>query len=139
MSWYVYINNYMHAPQNVSLRVKLLNSTMQPPNDLLHQPSPFPSLTEIPVHLATNEQLVLPFSWSVLSTSLRGGLVSINQLRVNNSSVNVNVGSSPHLFRMVFELWVYNQTSKVYDFGWYSGSNYSSASIYIWFNLNLPT
>lgn len=140
MNWYVFVHNYMHAPQDVDLKVKLLNSTMLPPNDNLHLPSPFPSILEMPVHLDTDESLTLPFSWSVnafkASTS-RGNLIVINQLTINNMEKSVNVYSSSSLFRMVFELWVYNQTSKGYDFGWRYNNNYGSASIYMWFNMNL--
>ena len=40
-------------------------------------------------------------------------------------------------FRIVFELWVYDQESGEFVFGWYSKDEFYSASIYMWFELNL--
>ena len=138
INWYIYVHNYMHTPQFVNIKVKLLNSTMLPPNDRLHLPSPFPPLVEYSVSLNTNGAVVLPFSWSILNASRSGDSIVIDRLTVDNSTVSSEVySSSSNMFRLVFELWVYNQTSQKYDFGWRSGSDYGSASVFMWFNLIL--
>jgi len=53
---------------------------------------------------------------------------------VNNQTVHVDVGASSDLrFRLVFELWVYDQSSGEYLFGWDSGKGFYSVSLYMWF------
>jgi len=41
-------------------------------------------------------------------------------------------------FRLVFELWVYDQSLGDYRFFWASKGELYSASIYMWFNITLP-
>ena len=38
-SWYIYVHNHLGSAQTISLRVKLLNSLMELPNDLENNPS----------------------------------------------------------------------------------------------------
>ena len=132
--WYIYLHNHMGSPQDVSVRLKLLNSTMQAPDDREHEPSPFPYFMEFPVSLSIDETLLIPVSWSVVEAISQGENVTIDRLRVNNQTVSMSVLSS-NRFRMVFELWVYDQSSQQYRFGWDSGKGFYSASVYMWFSL----
>lgn len=136
--WHIYLHNHMGSPQNVSVRVKLLNSTMQAPDDREHEPSPFSYFMEIPVSLSIDETLLIPFSWSVVEATSQEGNVTINRLRVDNQTFNMSVLSS-NRFRMVFELWVYDKSSQQYRFGWDSGKEFYSASLYMWFSLIVPS
>jgi hypothetical protein len=138
-TWYIYIHNHMKSSQSISIRVKLLNLTMLTPDDRKHEPSPYPFFAEIPLSLDTEETLNIPFQWSVLEASYLNGSVVIRRLMVNNQSVEVNVSTSSlseARFRIVFELWIYDENSGQYRFWWESNNELYSASIYIWFNLS---
>jgi len=137
--WYIYIHNHMGSVQNVSVRVKLLNSTMELPNDREHKPSPYPFFVEFPLSLSVNETLFVPFSWSILEAVSQNGLIIIKRLMVNDQTVEVNFPAfSDHSFLMVFELWVYDPSFHEYKFGWESEKEFYSASLYIWFRVILP-
>ena len=136
VTWYIYIHNCMWSDQNVSIRVKLLNSTMQAPDDREHEPSPYPVLFELPLSLSIDETLLIPFSWSILEADLQNESVLIKRLEVNNQTVHVDVGAFSDLrFRLVFELWVYDQSLGEYLFGWDSGKGFYSISLYMWFSV----
>ena len=137
VDWYLYVHNHMETSQNVTIKVKLLNSVMTIPNDQTNEPSPHASFTEFPLSLASNETSLLPFSWILTERDHRGGLVVIKRLTVNGESFSVNISTpSESFFRMVFELWVYNGTSQELEFGWTSGEELSSASLHIGFRVN---
>jgi hypothetical protein len=136
-SWFIYVHNHMGAVQYVSVRAKLLNSTMEPPNDQEHQPSNATSFAAFPLSLSANETVLVPLSWSIMEAEAQNGSTLIKRLMVNEQPVDVDVSASVNSsFRMVFELWVYDQSSHEYRFGWGSGEEFSSASIYMWFGLN---
>lgn len=137
ISWQIYVHNHMGREQDISIRAKLLNSTMEAPDDRGHVPSAEPTFLEIPVSLSIDETVLIPFSWSVRDAEYQNSTV-IHGLIVNGELVEVDVGSfSDDRFRVVFELWVHDQESGEFVFGWYSKGEFYSASIYVWFNLNL--
>jgi len=139
MSWQIYVHNHMGSEQEISIRAKILNSTMRAPDDREHLPSPEPSFVEVPVYLSVDETVLVPFSWSVLDTEYQNGTV-IRSLIVNGESVEVDAEAvSDDRFRIVFELWVYDQASEEYIFGWHSRDEFYSASIYMWFNLRISS
>jgi hypothetical protein len=134
--WYIYIYNHMESPQNLSIRVKILNSTSPGPDDSKHEPSPIPALYEIRQELTTNETLLLPFFWYISEVNYRNGSVTISQLVINGLTMNSNVYSSANnSFRIIFELWVYNDVSKDYEYVWKSGEESLSIGLTMWFNL----
>jgi hypothetical protein len=140
VNWYIYIHNHMANSQYVTVRVKLLNSTMQAANDTAHEPSPFASVTELPLFLSVNETQLIPFSWSISEAVSQNSSIAIQSLAVNGQVVTVNppvVSNSS--FCLAFELWVYDKSSQDYRFGWESGNEFHSASVNIWFNISLPT
>jgi hypothetical protein len=51
-SWFIYVHNHMGAVQDVSVRARLLNSTMELPDDREHQPSNAASFAEFPLSLS---------------------------------------------------------------------------------------
>ena len=139
VSWHIYIHNHMGSLQNVTVRVKLLNSTMEAPDDRKHEPSPFASFAEFPLSLSVDDTLFIPFSWCILDAVSQNGSIILKRLMVNGQTVEVNVPAfSNSLFRMVFELWVYDQSSHGYKFGWESGKEFASVSVYMWFNVSSP-
>ena len=136
VEWYVYLHNHMGDVENVSVKVKLLNSTMQKPNDTENVPSPFPPILDIAVTLAVDETLYFPFSWSILQVLSQDDSIILNNLMVNNGTLKADVLSSDSLFTLTFELWVYNPNSHDYKFGWDHGGDFSSASVNIGFKVN---
>lgn len=139
VNWQIYIHNNMASSQYITIRVKLLNSTMQAPNDNEHEPSPFASISEFPLFLPSNGTQLIPFSWSISGAVFQNGSIAIESLMVNGNTVNVDppvVSNSS--FCMVFELWVYDQSTHEYSFSWDSGKGLFSASVDMWFNVSLP-
>ena len=139
VSWYLHTSNHMGSLQKISIRVKLLNSTMEPPNDQTHTPSPFDSFIELPISLDVDDVQLIPFSWSILEAVSQNDSIIIKSLMVNDQTFDVYVSTdSGSLFRMIFEIWFYDQSTQEYTFKWDSGKNFSSTSVYMWFNISLP-
>lgn len=137
--WYIYVHNHMGSAQSVSVRVKLLNSTMEAPDDRKNKPSPHPFFIEFPLSLSVDETLIVPFSWSILEAVSQNDSIIVKSLMINNETIEVGVQAfSDNSFRMVFELWVYDSTSDEYKFGWGSENEFSSASIFMWFRVASP-
>ena len=138
--WYIYIHNHMGTVQDVLVRAKLVNSSMLIPDDREHVPSPAPFFFELPVSLDVDETKTIPFSWSILEADFQNDSIIINRLMVNNQTVNIDVSAFfDSRCRVVFELWVYDQSSNEYRFGWDSGEDFYSVSLYIWFSPALRT
>jgi hypothetical protein len=138
VKWFIYTHNHMASSQYITVRVKLLDSTMQGPNDTLHIPSPFASIAEFPVLLHINETQSIPFSWNILDATSQDGSIVIQSLVINGQTVNLNPSvTSASSFCLVFELWVYNQATHDYSFGWESEKGFASASVTMWFNVKL--
>jgi len=139
VNWHLYVHNHMGSYQNVIVRVKLLNSTMELPNDREHKPSPFSFFVEFPLSLSINETLLVPFSWSILEAISQNDSIIIKRLILNDQVFEVHVpASSDSFFRMVFELWVYDQASQEFTFAWGSEEDFST-SLHMAFRLILPT
>lgn len=138
--WYIYVHNHIGEEQKVSVRIKLLNSTMEDPDDRRNKPSPYPFFAEFPLLLSVDETVIIPFSWSVLEAISQNDSIIIKSLMVNGEAIEVGVSAfSDYSFRIVFELWVYDPSIREYRFGWQSGEESHSASTYIWFRVIPPT
>ncbi len=136
VNWYIYLHNHMESPQEVIVRVKLLNSTMAIPDDQENEAAPYLSYTELQLSLSNNETSLVPFTWSVVDLVSRDDSMVITSLMVNDVSVETNVSTlSNSFFRMVFELWVYDVSSSEYRFGWNSSEGFDSSSLHIGFKV----
>ncbi len=136
VKWYIYLHNHMGSPQEVIVRVKLLNSTMAIPIDQENEPAPYPSYTELQLSLFNNETSLVPFTWSVVNLISRDDSIVITSLMANDVNVETNVSTlSTSFFRMVFELWVYDISSGEYRFGWNSSEGFDSSSLHIGFKV----
>ncbi len=137
--WYITINNHFGTPQNVSLRIKLLNSTMVLPNDTDHIPSTVSPFLEIPLSMSANETKLIPFSWSISDAHSQNGSITLAALNVNGQNIQVDVSASNEgFFRIVFELWSFDKSSNQYTFKTTSNNDFTSSSLYIGFRLNIP-
>ena len=133
-TWYLYVHNHMDRVQDISIRIKILNSTMTLPNDIENEYSPYVHFTELPLSLSINETILVPFTWSIPEVLIQTDSVVIKRLMVNNQIYDVDIMTfSDSFFRMVFELWVYDDSSQEYEFGWNLEENMFSASLYIGF------
>jgi hypothetical protein len=137
-SWFIYVHNHMGTPQTTIVKAKLLNSTMQMPNNQQNQPSNGISFANFPLTLSTNQTTLVPFTWSIADAKLQNGVVNITRLIVNGQDVAIDISAPANsTFNIVFELWVQNQAGQ-YNFSWDSGNGLRSASIYIMFDVSIP-
>jgi len=134
--WYLYLYNHMDGAQYVAVRVKVLNSTLPAPDSALCCPSPVPHFFEFRRVLVKNETWISPFFWRVSGATYQGDMVAVTQLVVNNVTLSLDTRAlGGHNFRLVFELWVYDDALGVFRFGWRSGQDYRCAWNQIWFNV----
>lgn len=137
IDWYIYLHNHMGSYQDVVIKAKLVDLVLPLPDDLEHMPLQSDPFFEIPFSLSTDETQLIPFSWSISEISTQNEMTIITSILVNNSEISLNdVVSQSSSFRMIFELWVYNQSSKTYEFSWENGLDISSASVNMTFNVS---
>ena len=123
-------NNY--PPADGRTKVKLLNSTMDLPNDQEHEPSPYASFAEFPLSLSVDSTELVSLSWSISHAISQNDSIVLKRIIVNDSILETDVAAaSDSWFRIVFELWVYDPNSQEYKFGWKSGAEFFSASVYM--------
>ena len=129
------VNEELPEPSSneVTIKVKLLNSTMNVPDDRSHLPSSEPVLLEIPVSLKIDETKLIPFNWSIENSFALEKTTHLDLLVINKQNKHTKVSSQNNYFKLVFELWIFDQDVNKYVFGWYSKDEFYSASIYIWF------
>ena len=94
VDWFIYIHNHIGTNQNVIVKVKLVNSTMDLPTDLDNKPSPFDPIAEFPLSLSVNDTLIVPFSWSIVKAISQKNSTHLKQLLVNDQIVEVDVPES---------------------------------------------
>ena len=134
-NWFINIGNHMGKQYNISIRAKLINFTTKLPDDQENIPCPAPSFSELPLSLLANETLLVPFSWSVFEIEWQNGSIVIKTLLVNEQVIDVYVSALEPSLRIVFELWVQDQSSGDYLFGWKSENGFFSASVYKGFRM----
>ena len=137
--WTIYLYNHMGKAQYVAVRVKLLNSTMSAPNSTSCTPSDAPVVYEFRRVLLDNETLYYPLDWGLLEVGGEGDSVSLTGLMINGVSLKTGVEAiHGHNFRMVLELWIYDEASGGLIFGWGSGEESQCAWNQFWFNSTIP-
>jgi uncharacterized membrane protein len=138
MSWYVGVYNHMGTVQLVRVAFKILNETMVGPNQLNNTPSARDSFYEITRLLVTNETWVLPVSWSVLNATSTENATSIHSLLFNGQVLGDNVETEAQYglnYRIVIELWVYDDVSGNFSYVWTANGVARSAWNEVWFNM----
>jgi hypothetical protein len=134
--WTLYLYNHMGEARYVAVRVKLLNSTMSAPDSTSSTPSLAPVVYEVRRVILDNETWLYPLVWSLLKVGEYGDLVSIEGLMINGRIFQTGVEAvHGYNFRVVIELWVYDEASENFIFGWMSGPESSYAWNQIWFNV----
>jgi len=134
--WTLYLYNHMGEAQYVAVRVKLLNSTMLAPNSTSCSPSLAPVVYEVRRILLDNETWLYPLDWSLLKVSGDVELMTIDGLMMNGAVFQTDVEAfHGYNFRVVLELWVFEEASEGFIFGWRSDEEFRCAWNQIWFNV----
>jgi hypothetical protein len=137
--WNLYLHNKMGDIQYVAVRAKLINSATTAPNSSTCSSSSGSLFYEVRQVLQNDETWVYPFSWFISDIQNVGNKVEIIELSVNGNSYEVKAEAGDgNIFRMIFELWVYDSETDDFQFGWNSGDESYCAWTQIWFNATLP-
>lgn len=137
INWTLAVYNHMGSLQYVVVRVKLLNSTIASPDELTGRPSPVPSLLEFARVLVDNETWSVPFKWTILNTSPRGGSLMLTGLSIEQANLGGELvtAASGINYRFVFELWFYDPEFNNLAFSWETMNVKHSVWTQIWFNV----
>ena len=136
VKWFLGITNHMGSVQYVALKVKLGNSTLDPPDESEAKPAPTPTLFEFRKVLSNNETWEFPFTWSIKQTQVVGDATYITRLTINDDTITVSGISAKHgyNYRLTFELWSYDVDEGEFIFGWYANQERRYAWLQLWFN-----
>jgi uncharacterized membrane protein len=137
LQWYVGVYNHMGSVQYVAVRLKLLNSTMIPPNDSENEPSPEPVMMEFKHLLVSNETWIMPLTWHIDRIATQCNITVLFSMTVNNQSLTLDSPVSArngYNFRIILELWTYKEETEAFSYAWFNGQKQVSVSNQIWFN-----
>ncbi len=138
MSWFVGVYNHMGAVQVVRVVIRILNDTMPGPNQLNATPSQVRLFFEKTRLLLSNETWVLPLVWSVQNATISGTDVTIHSIIFNGNDLTNNIevsASYGYNFRIVIELWVFDDVSGTFSFQWTGNDGQHVAWNQLWFNM----
>jgi len=136
VNWTLGVYNHMSQLEYVVVRVKLLNATDIAPNEQTGVPSPTTAVFEFARVLSSNETWSIPFVWSIWNETHFQGNLLITGLKVNETVITGTIAEAPSglNFRMVFELWAYDQGSNSLVFSRTKASSPYSVWTQLWFN-----
>lgn len=136
VNWTIGVNNQMSQLEYVIVRVKLLNSTIQSPNEFTGTPSPAPTLTEFRRVLVNNETWSIPFVWALSKVTGSSNYLTITALSINGVSFSGNLASASSglNYRFIFELWFYDANTNQLTFSWSSRNVVHAVWNQLWFN-----
>ena len=119
--------------ENKAIYVKLINETMNPPNTIVCSPSSSPILFSKELIVLKDQELLLPFNWSLMDYETTDEGIILFDILINDelmSDLNIN----GNRFRIIFELWVFNENTSEFTFNWYDADNVNHCSWnQIWF------
>lgn len=139
VNWHLYLYNHMGEARYVSVKIKLSNSTIEPPNSTSCTPCPAPAAYQIRRVLLDNETWISPLSWEIINTSIIDEYVKIEHVSFNGDVIRVDAASeNGNNFRVILELWVYDEELEELRFGWRQGDGLRCAWNQIWFNSTIP-
>jgi len=138
INWIIYLHNNMADIKFVSIKVKLLNSTINPPNETLCIPSPAPVLFDKSYVIKNNETWLYPFELSIVEINTVNDYLQLTSIFINNEKIYSGIISKyGYNFRLVFELWVYDHDLDNFTFNWEKGSEMRCTWNQIWFNATI--
>ena len=134
IKWSIYLYNHMGESKYISVRIKLLNSTMIAPNATISKPSPYLPIYEFRRILLHNETYIYPLEWSILKVIDNNNSIIIKNIIINEEIVEANAISINGNFRFVIELWMWDTNTRDFIFGWRDNYIYGPWN-QIWFNI----
>lgn len=136
VNWTLGVYNHMAGLKYAVVRVKLLNSILAGPDETSGSPSSIVPIFEFTRVLLDNETWSIPFVWRISNITQNGDSVLITGLIVNQIPFNGQLGTalSGFNFRLVFELWFYDEAAKDLVFSWQTAGVRHSVWTQIWFN-----
>jgi hypothetical protein len=136
VNWNLYVRNNMGQPQYVSILIKVSNTTANPPNSTTCTPTLLPEVYKISRILLDNETWIEPISWALLNYTTNDEDVILNQILINAERFELNIKArNQNDFRIIFELWLFNESSKYFEFSWEQNEEKHCAWNQIWFNI----
>jgi len=136
--WFIYLHNHMGELKYVALRVKLANSTFLTTNSISCNPNPAPIIYEVRRILLNNETWLYPFTWSIQSVESYESYLGIRRLTINDRNIETWViAKENNNYRIIFELWVYDENIDDFQFGWRYRDEMRCALNQIWFYITL--
>lgn len=139
VNWTLGVYNHMGELEYVVVRVKLLNSTLSSPDKLTGTPSSAQEIFGFSRILVDNETWSIPFAWKILNLTRQGQSLQITEISINQTLLSGVLGSaiSGINFRLIFELWFYDEDANSLTFSWNSAGASRSVWTQIWFNATL--
>ena len=140
VTWYLGVVDNMGSVQLVSVRVKIGNQTIKPPDDQNALESPAPLVTEYMRVLQDNETWETPFVWTITDAISTGGSTHLLTLQFNNETYQLQdcTASGGYNFRLIFELWTLQPDADTFQFGWVASGEHRVAWLQVWFNMTSP-
>jgi hypothetical protein len=137
--WFLSVANAHVDRREVLVKAYLGNASIGAPQPVACVPSLLPSLFDVPLSLDPNEIREVPLEWSIAAVDVQGGRVSITALQVNETLVDAGttVAVDGINFRLIFELWTLNATTREYQFGWVQNGQHRCAWLQFWFNVTI--
>ncbi|MGD0423889.1 MAG: hypothetical protein ABSA92_10590 [Candidatus Bathyarchaeia archaeon] len=141
VQWSLGVVNNMGSVQYVSIRVKLGNQTINPPNDTLATPSPSPLIAGFNQFMPDNGTWQMPFVWQIANYTITpDGHIVISTITINNATYAIQGSTTCQSMnscnlRLIFELWTWNVDSADFQIGWMNGDQQRIAWLQLWFNL----
>ena len=138
VTWYLGVTDNMGSVQLVSIRVKIGNQTIKPPDDQQALESPASVVTEYTRFVQDNETWEIPFVWSISdAVVLSDNATRIHTLQINGETYQMqdSSASNGHNFRLIFELWTWQTEANALEFGWMTGGEHRVAWLQVWFNM----
>lgn len=134
--WTLYLNNHMGETEYVAVRVKLINSTMSAPNNILCSPSSAPIIYEFQRVIMHNETCYFPLSWSIFKVKQNSNFLNVDSITINGDIIDTNVDAlHGYFFRFVIELWTYDEMLGDFRFGWNNYDEEQCTWNQVWFNV----
>jgi uncharacterized membrane protein len=137
VKWYIGVKDSMGTVQLVSIRVKLANQSIMPPDDLNAVGSSASVVKEFKRFIQDNETWEFPFIWTISDAITVNGSTRILKLQINNETYPLQALSARNgsNFRLIFELWTWQTDSAAFQFGWTAGGERRVAWLQVWFNM----
>jgi uncharacterized membrane protein len=130
------IKNHLSYCAYYLVETKFRNETQSAPDSFNFTPSSLPSLFNFTAMVEDNGSWELPLTFSLNYQSKHRLIVSVNNLRLNDVTLNItdcstiwNAYMQGFCANLFLELWIYNQTTEAFQ--------YHGRFISLWFNMTV--